>query len=106
MASRRQLVSASSTDVLANQEIREVSTPSIVNLWATAVTVTDLIGLALNRTTIMPAGTCNVSAAALGMVDTDRDQLIFGTVVGAGLLRMPWTVTTSGIYLLSVEPIL
>ena len=106
MASRRALVSASNTDVLSNQEIREINSPSIVNLWATSVTVTDTVGLRLNRTTIMEEGTCNVSAAALGMVDTDRDQLIFGTVVGAGLLRMPWTVTTSGIYLLSVEPII
>jgi hypothetical protein len=40
------------------------------------------------------------------MVDTDRDQLIFNSVVGKGTLRMPVTVTTSLIFLLSVEPIL
>jgi len=105
MASRRFLVSASSTDVLANEEIREVVEPSSVSLWATAATVTDTIGLQQGRTIIMDAGTANVSAAALGMVDTDRDQLVFGTLVGVGTLRIPVIVTTSLILLLVVEPL-
>jgi len=106
MASRRFLVSATTNDALADQDIRTIEVPSVVNLWATSVTVTDTIGLRLDKTIIMDDGTCNVSAAALGMVDTDRDQLVFGAVVGAGTLRLPVTVTTSAIFLLSVEPIL
>jgi hypothetical protein len=106
MASRRALVSATTTDALQNELIKDVVTPSIVNLWATSVTVTDTIGLSLDQTTIVAPGTCNVSAAALGMVDTARDQLLFNSVVGIGKLRMPVTVTTSAIYLISVEPIL
>lgn len=106
MASRRLLVSATTSDALADQDIRTVEVPSVVNLWATSVTVTDTIGLRLDKTVIMDEGTCNVSAAALGMVDTDRDQLVFQSVVGAGTLRIPVTVTTSAIFLLSVEPIL
>lgn len=107
MATRRRLVSAVTNDALSDQDIRSIETPSIVNLWATAVTVTDLIGLRLDKTVIMDDGTCNVSAAALGMVDTSRDQLVFSTVVGIGTLRLPVpTLTTSLIFLLSVEPIL
>lgn len=106
MASRRALVSATTNDALSDQDIRTVEVPSVVNLYATAVTVTDTIGLRLDKTIIMDDGTANVSAAALGMVDTGRDQLVFDTVVGAGTLRMPVTVTTSAIYLISVEPIL
>jgi len=106
MASRRALVSATTTDALQNELIRTVDVPSLVNLWATSVTVTDTIGLQLDKTTIMAPGTCNVSAAALGMVDSGRDQLIFNSVVGQGNLRLQCTVTTSLIYLLSVEPIL
>ncbi len=107
MASRRRLVSAVTNDALSDQDIRSIETPSIVNLWATSVTVTDLIGLRLDKTIIMDDGTCNVSAAALGMVDTSRDQLVFSTVVGIGTLRLPVpTLTTSLIFLLSVEPIL
>jgi hypothetical protein len=106
MASRRALVSATTTDALQNELIKDVEVPSIINLFATAVTVTDNIGLNLDKTTIMASGTANVSAAAAGMVDVGRDQLIFNSVVGRGRLRMPVTVTTSLIYLLSVEPIL
>jgi len=106
MASRRALVSATTTDALVNELIKDVEVASVVNMWASAVTVTDTVGLSLDKTTIMAPGTANVSAAALGMVDTSRDQLVFNSVVGVGKLRMPWTVTTSGIFLLSVEPIL
>jgi len=106
MASRRALVSATTTDALQNELIKTVEVPSIVNLWATSVTVTDQVGLQLDKTTIMAPGTCNVSAAALGMIDVGRDQLIFNSIVGAGSLRLSVTVTTSAIYLLSVEPVL
>ena len=106
MASRRALVSATTVDALQNELIKDVDQPSVLNLWATSVTVTDTIGLQLDKTTIMAPGTCNVSAAALGMVDVNRDQLIFNSVVGVGRLRMAITVTTSAIYLISVEPML
>ena len=106
MASRRALVSATTSDAISDQDIRSVEQPSVVNLFATAVTVTDTIGLRLDKTVIMDDGTCNVSAAAAGMVDVGRDQLVFNTVVGPGTLRLPVTVGTSAIYLLSVEPIL
>jgi len=106
MSSRRFLVSATTNDALSAEDIRTVDVPSVVNLWATGVTVTDEIGLRLDKTVIMDDGTMNVAAAALGLVDTNRDQLVFDTVVGAGELRLPVTVTTSAIFLLSVEPIL
>ena len=107
MSSRRLLVSAVTNDALSDQDIRNVEVPSVVNLWASSVTVTDLIGMRLDKTIIMDDGTCNVSAAALGQVSTNEDQLIFDSVVGAGTLRLPVpTLTTSLIFLLSVEPIL
>lgn len=107
MASRRLLVSATTNDALADQDIRTVETPSVVNLWASSVTVTDQIGLRLDKTIIMDDGTCNVSAAALGQVSTDEDQLVFDTIVGAGTLRLPVPIlTTSLIFIISVEPIL
>jgi len=106
MASRRLLVSAVSADALADEDIRNVDVPSVVNLWASAVTVTDEIGLRLDKTVIMDAGTANVAAAAVGMVDTDRDQLVFNSIVGPGRLRINVPVlTTSLIFLISVEPI-
>lgn len=107
MASRRLLIAAVTADALAAENIRFVQGLSRVNVWATAVTVTDEIGLFLDKTEIMAPGTANVSAAANGMVDTGRDQLVFNTVVGAGQLRLPVpTLTTSCIVIISVEPIL
>jgi len=106
MSSRRFLVSTTTNDALSDQDIRTIEVPSVVNLWATGVTVTDTIGLRLDKTIIMDDGTMNVSAAAVGMVDTDRDQLVFQSAVGAGTLRLPIVVTTSAIFLISVEPIL
>jgi len=106
VASRRLLVSAVTGDALADEDIRNVEVASEVNLFATSVTVSDEIGLRLDKTIIMDAGTCNVSAAALGMVDTDRDQLVFSSLVGPGRLRVPVpTLTTSLIFIISVEPV-
>jgi len=107
MASRRLLVSAVTNDALADQDIRTVEVPSIVNLWAAAVTISDTIGLRLDKTIIMDDGTANVSAAALGLVQVQEDQLVFNSVVGPGTLRVPVaTLTTSLIFIISVEPIL
>lgn len=106
MSSRRLLVSAVTADALADEDIRNVDVPSVVNMWATSVTVTDEIGLRLDKTVIMDAGTANVAAAALGLVDTDRDQLVFNSIVGAGRLRVNVpTLNTSLVFLISVEPI-
>lgn len=106
MASRRLLVSAVTADALADEDIRNVEEPSVVNVWATCVTVTDEIGLRLDKTVIMDAGTMNIRAAAVGLVQTDTDQLVFNTIVPPGRLRINVPVlTTSLIFLISVEPV-
>jgi len=108
MAGVRRLVSAVTEDDLATLTIRKLTAPLYrVSLWAASVTVTDTIGLAVGDVEIMPSGTCNVSAAALGLVQIQEDGLLFGTLVGnrAGDLRVfVRTLTTSLIYVLSVEP--
>lgn len=106
MASRRLVVTAATADALATEEIRRVETPSTVNLWASCVTKGDKLGLALNRTDIMPADNINIEVSA-DVIDVARDQLLFNTVVGRGQLRAPITsVTTELQFLLSVEPII
>ena len=107
VASRRLLVSAVTNDALADQDIRNVEDPSVVNLWASIVTITDTIGLRLDKTVIMDAGGANIHAAALSLVHTSDDQLVFNSVVGRGTLRIDVPVlTTSLIFIISVEPIL
>lgn len=108
MAGVRRLVAAITEDDLATLTIRRLTAPLYrVNLWAAAVTVTDTIGMAVGDVEILPSGTANVSAAALGLVQVQEDQLLFNMLVGnqAGDLRLfVRALTTSLIYLLSVEP--
>lgn len=107
MASLRLLVTGVDPDVISSRNIRLIDETSVVNLWATSVTVTDEIGLNLGSITLMDPGTMNVRAAAVGLVQSDADQLIFNLLVGpdAGDLAIPVpTLTTSLIFLLSVEP--
>lgn len=107
MASLRILVSAVSTDVISTRNIRLIDEVSVVNMWASCVTVTDEIGLNLGSITLMDPSTMNIRAAAVGLVLTEADQLIFNLIVGpdAGDLAIPVpTLTTSCIFILSVEP--
>ena len=106
MSSRRLLVAATTNDALADQDIRTVEGPSVVNLWAACVTLTDTIGLRLDKTIIMDDGICNIRAAAVSLNHISDDGLVFDSVVGQGTLRVPVTVTTSLIFTISVEPIL
>jgi len=106
VATRRLLVAATTGDALADQDIRNVEVPSVVNLWAACVTLTDTIGLRLDKTIIMDDGICNIRAAAVSLNHISDDGLVFDSVVGPGLLRVPVTVTTSLIFTISVEPIL
>jgi len=105
MSSRRLLIAATNSDALSDQDIRTIEEPSIVSLWAACVTLTDNIGLRLNKTLMMDDGICNIHAAALSLVNISDDQLVFGTAVGLGELRIPITVTTSLIFHLVVEPL-
>jgi len=106
MAARRLLVAASTNDAIADQDIRTVEVPSLVSLFASCVTLTDNVGLRLDKTIIMDDGIVNIRAAALSLVDVSADGLVSETVVGPGTLRIPVTVTTSAIIHLIVEPIL
>lgn len=107
MSVRRLLIAAVNNDALSDQDIRTIEVPSIVSLWAACVTLTDTIGLRLDKTIIMDDGIMNIHAAALSIVLLDQDGLVIDTVVGAGTLRVPVaTLNTSLIFHISVEPIL
>jgi len=106
MSSRRLGVTATTADALSDEDIRRVEVPSVVLLFASSVTNGDLLGLRLDKTIIMDDGEVNIESSA-DVIDTDRDQLTFSTVVGRGQLRAPVpTVNTELQFLLSVEPIL
>jgi len=109
MASVRRLVSAVTADDLATLDIRKVEVLSRVSLWASCVTVTDTIGVSIGKIEITPQGTMNIRAAAVGLVLASDDGLLFESLVGPGvgdLKIIVSTLTTSLIYILSVEPAL
>jgi len=108
MASLKILVAAVSTDVISTRNIRLIDEDSVVNLWGSCVTLTDEIGLNLGSITLMDPSLLNIRAAAVSLVHVSDDQLIFDLIVGpdAGDLAIPVpTLTTSLIFLLSVEPL-
>jgi len=108
MATLRILVSAVTPDAIATRNIRLIEEVSVVNLWASCVTVTDTIGMNLGKISMMDQSTMNIRAAAIGIVGSDSEQLVFNALVGpgAGDLQIPVdTLTTSLIFLLSVEPV-
>ncbi len=105
MSARRLLIAASTNDAISDEDIRTVEVPSLVSLYASCVTLTDNVGLRLDKTIIMDDGIVNIRAAAISVVLMDSDGLVFETVVGPGTLRIPVTVTTSAIIHLIVEPI-
>jgi len=105
MASLKFSSGAASADIIATEVIRVVLRPSVVNLWGSGVTVTDTMGLFLDRNEIMATGEVNIEISA-DIVDSNRDQLVFNSVVGRGNLRIPIGAVTTEIQgLLSVEPI-
>jgi len=107
MPARRLLIAAVTNDAISDQDIRTVDVPSTVSLFAACVTLTDTIGLRLDKTIIMDDGICNIHAAALSLVNLSDDGLVLEEVVGAGTLRVPVaTLTTSLIFHLIVQPIL
>jgi len=108
MASLKILIAAVSTDTISTRNIRLIDEDSVVNLWASCVTLTDEIGLTLGSITLMDPSLMNIRAAAVSLVHTSDDQLVFDLIVGpdAGDLAIPVpTLTTSCIFLLSVEPL-
>lgn len=107
MAGVRRLVAVVTADDLATLDIRKIDVFSVVNLWASCVTVTDRISASIGRIEILPSANMNIAAAAVNQVEVNEDQLLFNTLVGPGVgdlkIGVP-AVTTSIIYLLSVEP--
>jgi len=105
MASLKFAAAAADPDVISSEVIRRVLRPSVVNMWASGATAADSMGLFLDRNEIMPTGEVNIEISA-DVIDVNRDQLVFDSVVGRGNLRVPVGAVTTEIQgLLSVEPI-
>lgn len=87
---------ATTEDGLSNRKFNVVPpSGAILNLWASCVTITDVFGLSIGDRDIVTMGAlCNIEDST-GVVDTDRDQVVFSEFVGPGQLFLPATMTTA-----------
>jgi len=76
---------------------------AIMNVWATSVTVTDTWGISVGDRDIVVGGSvANVTSAA-GVVDTDRDQVVFNEIVSGGQIFLPATLTADMNFLIHLR---
>ena len=77
--------------------------PSLISLWAAAVTVTDTIGFSLGDREILNAANSNLEASA-DVVDTGRDQILYAEPGDPGEeLFMPVVAGTAVGFLILID---
>jgi len=104
MPSLRFIVPATTTDAMANRKFNVIPAGgAILNVWATSVTVTDTWGLSVgDRDVVVGGSVANVTSAA-GVVDVERDQVIFNEEVDPGQIFLPATLTTDMNFLIHLR---
>lgn len=78
------------------------SGPALISLWASGVTVSDIIGFSVGDREVLRAANPNIEVSA-DVVDTSRDQILFAEPAEAGDLFMPVTVTTALGFLVLID---
>jgi len=95
MPALRFIIPATTPDAMSNRKFNIIPAGgAILNFWMSSVTVTDSFGLSVgDRDLIVDGSTPNVMASA-GVVDVDRDQILFNEEVDGGQIFLPCTLTT------------
>jgi len=104
MPSLRFIVPATISDAMSNRKFNIIPAGgAVLNLWGTSVTVTDTFGLSVgDRDIVVDGSVANVTSAA-GVVDVDRDQIVFNEVVEGGQIFLPCTLTTDMNFLIQLR---
>jgi len=104
MPSIRFIVPATTEDAMSNRKFNIIPAGgAILNLWGTGVTVTDTFRLSVGDRDIVVGGSViNVTSSA-GVVDTDRDQVVFNEEVDGGQIFLPCTLTTDMNFLIHLR---
>lgn len=97
-------VAATTSDALNGLQFKVQSRPALVSLYASGATEGDTISFAVGSVQYVINATVNVESAS-GVVDTDRDQILFRELVLAGEYFLPITVTAAAVFLLVIEPL-
>lgn len=100
----RRFVSADSGDIFATDVLSNVpGLGALISLWAVGVTEGDTIGVSVGSQIIVPQGTRVNVESATGVIQTNRDQLLFREAVGAGKITVPVDLTTNMDVMLIIE---
>lgn len=95
MPALRFIVPLTTTDAMSNRKFNIIpANGAILNVWITAVTVTDTWGISVgDRDLVVDGSNANVTSAA-GVIDVERDQVLFNEEVDGGQIFLPMTLTT------------
>lgn len=93
---------ATATNAVNGLKFSKLSAPALLSLYASAVTVTDTIGLSVGSEDFLVDAGPNIEASA-DVVDTNRDQILFSEPVPDGDIFLPVVATTAVNFLLVIE---
>jgi len=99
----RRFVSADSQDIFSTDVLSNLPKPALLSLWAVGLTEGDNLGLSVGTQQIIVQGTrVNVESAS-GVIQTNRDQLLFREAVPPGKIVVPVDLTTNMDVQLNIE---
>lgn len=92
----------SSTDALQGEKFKTQQRPAFVSIYASGATEGDTVSFSVESQEYLSNAPANVEAAS-GVVDTDRDGLLFQELVPAGEYFLPLTMTTNMSVMVVIE---
>lgn len=95
-------IPATTADALNGLNFKVQPRPFLASLWASTETEADVIGFSVDSNQFLVSAECNVEIGT-GVVDTNRDQILFREPCPAGEMFLPATVTTDTKFLLNIE---
>lgn len=95
-------IPATTADALNGLQFKVQPRPTLVSLYASTQTEADTISFSVDANQLVINAEPNVEAAT-GVVDVDRDQILFREPAPAGEFFLPATVTTDTKFLLVIE---
>jgi len=91
----RRFVSADSSDIFSTDVLSNLPVAALISLFAVGATEGDSLGLNVGTQQIIAQNTrVNVESAS-GVIQTNRDQLLFREAVPAGKIVVPVDLTTN-----------
>lgn len=102
MPSIRRNAAGTTADALTGLQFKIQYAPFLASLYASGATEGDVVSFSVGSNQYLVNAQVNVESAS-GVVDTDRDQVLFREMCPAGEIFMPMTMTAAVQFLLVIE---